>query len=200
MEPRTRLYLTRHGQIEGHDRFPVYGRTDVDVTEVGVLQMEHLSERLRLLDIQAIYSSTLKRTVIGAKAIARHHNAALRALPELCEMDFGDWEGLTLSEIREGFSRDLERREEDVVNFRPPGNGESVQLLAQRVMPCFEKILERQKGRDFLIVGHGAVNRVILCHALGLDLSMIFRLQQDFGCLNIVDFYPDSTQVILVNG
>ena len=200
MEDRTRLYLIRHGQIEGYDRFPVYGRTDVDVTDVGILQMEDLCERLRLVDIRGIYSSTLKRSVMGAQAIARHHNAGLYALSELCEMDFGDWEGLGLSQIREGFPRDLELRKADVVNFRPPGNGESIQLVARRVMPCFEKIMEEQKGRGFIIVGHGVVNRVILCRALGLDLSRIFTIQQDYGCLNIIDFYPDSIQVKLLNG
>ena len=44
------------------------------------------------------------------------------------------------------------------------------------------------------------VNRVILCHTLGLDLSRLFHLQQDYGCLNIIEYYPDSTQLKLLNG
>lgn len=200
MEGHTRLYLIRHGQILGYDNFPVYGSTDVGLTDVGRLQMESLSERLRLVPIEAIYSSNLKRSVLGAQTIARYHDAALHALAELREMDFGDWEGLTLSEIRNRFPEDLDAREADIVNFRPPGDGESIAQLARRVLPCFKKILERQKGREFLILGHGGVNRVILCHALGLDLSGFFRLQQDYGCLNIVDYYPDSTQIKLLNG
>jgi len=88
----------------------------------------------------------------------------------------------------------------DPVNFRTPGKGETIAELSQRVLPCFENILCRQEGRDFLIVGHGAVNRVILCKALGLDLMHMFRLHQDYGCLNIVDYFPDSTVVRLVNG
>ena len=200
MEEHTRLYLTRHGQILGYENFPVYGSTDVDLTDVGLLQMENLSERLRLVPIETIYSSNLKRSVRGAQTIARRHNAALSVLPELREMGFGDWEGLTLSEIRERFPDELESRKADIVNFSPSGCGESIEQLARRVIPCLEKILEDQRGKDFLILGHGMVNRVILCHTLGLDLSRVFHLQQDYGCLNIIDYYPDSTQLKLLNG
>jgi len=49
-------------------------------------------------------------------------------------------------------------------------------------------------------VAHGGVNRVILSHVLGLDLSRIFNIQQDYGCLNIVDYFPDTVVVQLING
>ena len=195
-----RLYMVRHGQIVGYDGFPIYGHTDVDMSEVGVIQMEHLAERLRLVNIRAIYSSDLKRSFMGARIIARHHDAPLHILPELREMHFGEWEGLTMTEIRERFPIDLEKRNADLLNYRSPGEGESIGHLSKRVMNCFETILEDQKGNDILLVGHGAVNRVILCDALGLDLRRMFRIQQDYGCLNIIDYFPDSTLLRLING
>jgi len=200
MERVSRLYVVRHGQVVGFERFPVYGHTDVDLTDVGIVQMGHLAERLRLANIKAIYSSDLKRSVIGARIIARHHDAPLYAMPQLREMYFGDWEGLTLEEIRKGFPRELERRKADLVNFEIPGKGESLGRLSKRIRDCFLNILKDQKGKDILIVGHGAVNRVILCTALGLDLARLFNLQQDYGCLNIVDYFTDSTLVRLING
>ena len=195
-----RLYMVRHGQIVGYDGFPIYGHTDVDMSEVGVIQMEHLAERLRLVNIRAIYSSDLKRSFMGARIIARHHDAPLHILPELREMHFGEWEGLTMTQIRELFPNDLEKRNADLLNYRSPGEGESIGHLSKRVMNCFETILEDQKGNDILLVGHGAVNRVILCDALGLDLRRMFRIQQDYGCLNIIDYFPDSTLLRLING
>jgi broad specificity phosphatase PhoE len=115
-------------------------------------------------------------------------------------MDFGDWEGLSLTEIRTRFPEELDSRKADIANFTPPGGGESIAQLARRVIPCLEKILNGQKEKEFLILGHGGVNRVILCHTLGLDLSGFIRLKQDYGCLNIIDYYPDSPQVTLLNG
>jgi alpha-ribazole phosphatase len=195
-----RVYLVRHGQVYGYENFPVCGHTDVDLTEVGIIQSEHLADKLRLTDIKAIYSSDLKRSVIGARIIARHHDVPLHVMPELREMHFGDWEGLSLSEVRQRFPEELDKRKADVLNYRIPGNGESIAELSERITACFRKILEQQAGSDFLIVGHGAVNRIILCDALGLDLTRLFSIQQDYGCLNIIDYLPDSTVVRLMNG
>ena len=200
MDRLNRLYMVRHGQIVNYDQIPVCGYTDVDVTEVGNLQLEGLAERLRLASISAIYSSDLQRSVKGARIIARHHDVPLYHLHELREMNFGDWEGLALEEIRTRFPDELEKRKRELIDFQPPGEGESIKHLYDRVIPCFEKILGEQNGNDFLFVGHGGVNRVILCHALGLDLSRMFNIQQNYGCLNIVDYFPDSTLVRLMNG
>jgi alpha-ribazole phosphatase len=196
----SRVYLVRHGQVYGYENFPVCGHTDVDLTEVGIIQSEHLADKLRLTDIKAIYSSDLKRSVIGARIIAQHHDVPLHVMPELREMHFGDWEGLSLSEVRQRFPEELDKRKADLLNYRIPGNGESLAELSERITACFRKILEQQAGSDFLIVGHGAVNRIILCDALGLDLARLFSIQQDYGCLNIIDYLPDSTVVRLMNG
>ena len=200
MDRLNRIYLVRHGQVVGHDGFRANGHTDVDITEVGKIQMEHLAERLRLVSIGAIYSSDLKRAETGARIIARHHDVPHKIMPELREVFFGDWEGMSMTEIREDYPGELEKREEDIVNYRSPGNGESMRDLSQRIIPCINKILEEQKGVDILLVVHGAVNRIILCNALDLDLSNMFRIRQDYGCLNIIDYFPDSALVRLING
>ena len=200
METSKRIYLIRHGQVVGHNNFPVFGHTDVELTSVGIMQMKQVAERLRLVELEGIYSSDLKRAAMGARLIATHHNVPIHFLQELREMYFGNWEGMTLSEIRTGFPEELEKRQEDIVHFEAPGNGESVSALSHRIMEAFEDILFRHKSGNIAIVAHGAVNRVILSHALGLDLSRMFRIQQDYGCLNIVDYFQDNTLVRLMNG
>ena len=200
MKRLNRVYLIRHGQVVGYENFPVYGHTDVDLTETGILQMQQVAERLRLVEIRAIYSSDLKRSAITARHIALYHDVPFHSLPELREMFFGDWEGMTMKEIREGFPEELKKRQEDLVNFKGPGEGESVGQFSKRISSCFERILSEQQGKDIAIVAHGAVNRIILCSALGLDLARMFNIQQDYGCLNIIDYFPDSTLVRLVNG
>jgi alpha-ribazole phosphatase/probable phosphoglycerate mutase len=162
--------------------------------------MEYLAERLRLTRIKAIYSSDLKRSVLGAQIIGRHHDVPIRPLRELREMSFGEWEGMTLQEIHEQFPVELEKRKSDLIHFSPPGDSESVGQLSERVLPRLKKIVEEEKENDILIVGHGAVNRVILSEALGLELNQMFRLQQDYGCLNIVDYHVDMPLVRLING
>lgn len=200
MDKLNRLYLVRHGQVEGHEDFRANGHTDVDITEVGRLQMQDLAERLRHVIIDAIYSSDLKRSKIGAQIIAKHHDAPHMIIPELREVCFGDWEGMSLSEIRENYPDELERRQADPVDYKYPGDGESMRELSDRTIPRFQKILNEQKGNDILIVAHGGVNRVILSNVLGLDPPNMFKIHQDYGCLNIIDFYHDFTSVRLING
>ncbi|MBW2615040.1 MAG: histidine phosphatase family protein [Deltaproteobacteria bacterium] len=200
MKRLNRVYLIRHGQVMGYENFPVYGHTDVDLTETGILQMQQMAERLRLIEIHAIYSSDLKRSAVGARHIALYHDVQLYSLQELREMYFGAWEGMNMKEIRDGFPEELKKRQEDLVNFKGPGDCESVHQFSERISNCFERILSEQQGKDIVIVAHGAVNRIILCSALGLDLTRMFNIQQDYGCLNIIDYFPDSTLVRLVNG
>ena len=62
-------------------------------------------------------------------------------------------------------------------------------------------ILAEQVGREVLVVGHGGVNRVILLDAIGAPLDRLFHIEQNFGCLNIIDYYPDGIGVVkLLNG
>ena len=195
-----RLYLARHGQVVGYERFPIYGHTDVDVTEVGREQMEVLANRLRHVEIATVYASDLQRSLGGARILARHHDVEVRALPDLREMYFGDWESLTLNDVQERFPDELQRRGEDLVGYQIPGGGESIERFSQRVLARLEEVLREWEGKDILIVAHGGVNRVILCSALGLELSRMFTLHQDYGCLNIIDYFPDTALVRLMNG
>jgi alpha-ribazole phosphatase len=200
MQRDNRVYLIRHGQVAGYENFPVYGSTDVDLTDVGILQMKQMARRLRLTDIKAIYSSDLIRSATGARLIARHHDVPVYLLPELREMTFGDWEGLTLTDIRARFPEEIQKRQDDLINYRAPGNGESIADLAARIETVFDRIRAEQQGNDIVIAAHGAVNRVILCSALGLDLTRMFHIHQGYGCLNIIDYFPDATLVRLMNG
>ncbi|MCP4664723.1 MAG: histidine phosphatase family protein, partial [Deltaproteobacteria bacterium] len=165
-----------------------------------LVQMERMAERLRLVELDAIFSSDLERAKTGGRLIAAHHDVSFHILPELREMHFGDWEGRTLKEIRERFPGELEKRKENLVNYKVPGGGESIGRFSQRIMTCYERLRAEQEGKDMAMVVHGGVNRVILCHALGLHLSAMFNLKQDYSCLNIIDYFEDSTLVRLVNG
>ena len=200
MERINRIYLVRHGQVKGHEEIPICGHTDVDLTETGLLQLDRVAERLRLADPGAIYASDLKRAATGARQIGCYHNVPVHILPELREMYLGDWEGYTLGKIIKEYPEEVEKRKKDPARYACPGGGESISRLSDRVIPAFERIRAEEAGKDIVIVAHGGVNRVILSHVLGLDLSRVFNIQQDYGCLNIVDYFSDSILVQLING
>ena len=200
MEKYTRLYLVRHGQVVGFEKLKANGHTDVDITETGVIQMNTLAEKLRLVELNAIYATGLIRTEKGARIIGQYHNLPIISKPELKEIYFGDWEGMHLEEIEKACPGELDKRYNDITGYRPPGNGESMSDVSKRVLVCLKEIISENTGKNVLIVAHGGVNRTIFCEALGMDIKNLFNIQQDYGCLNILDFYPDNVLVRLVNG
>jgi len=193
------LCLVRHGQAEHFDKCRFFGHTDIDLTDTGIKQMEIIAQKLKGISMEEVYSSDLKRASKSASIIASHWNKIPRKVPEFRELNFGKWEGLTWEEIDKRFPGGLKARFEDLINYKIPG-GESLEDLQVRVLGKLKKILKGGEGKSILLVTHGGVSRVILCNALGLSLENLFRIEQDYGCLNIIEYFKDTTVVKLVNG
>lgn len=197
----TRLFLARHGEVANHKgEFRYNGHIDVDLSDLGLSQMKAVAGRLATESIKGIYSSDLVRTIRGASAIADKHGISPVADARLKEVAAGRWEGLTFNEVHERFPDESHVRFEDLVNYRIKDGGESLRDVEARVIPALNEIILKHKGESVAMVAHGGVNRVILCHALNLPLENFFRLEQDYGCLNIIDFYDKTALVRLVNG
>ena len=199
MKP-TSLYLVRHGQVEGFEEKRYNGQGDVPLTATGQAQFSLLQMRLQAKEISAVYSSDLSRCLEGARMLGQPFGLEPVALPELRELDIGAWEGQTWEELQSKHPGDWQARLEDIVNYQVPG-GESLIGMAERVREALKQIIDRHPGEALILVAHGGVNRVILLDAIGAPLARLFHVEQDFGCLNLIDYYPDGQAVVkLVNG
>jgi alpha-ribazole phosphatase len=196
----TRIYLVRHGQVEGFEKKRYNGQADVRLTPLGFQQFEALGDKLRDKPVAAVYSSDLSRCLEGARLLASPHGLQPVALPALRELHIGHWQGRTWEEIRRSHPAEWQGRLADIVNFRVRG-GENLLDVLNRVRPVVRKLLDRHPGREIIVVGHGGVNRILLLDLLGAPLSSMFRLEQDFGCLNVIDYSPGGNGTIrLLNG
>ena len=198
MDPdRTRLYLTRHGEVV---KVGVYhGQTDVDITPTGVKQMERLRELLKDKELRAVYSSDLTRTRKGAEIISQPHGLTPRAFPQFREVHFGRWQGLSYAQVMERYPSDIPQWLKNVDQFRIPA-GESMIEVRQRAIPQLQELIEQHRGKEFVLVCHGALNRLILAEALHLPVAHLLRMEQDYGCLNIIEYSSSWTVVKLMNG
>lgn len=195
----TRLYLLRHGQVaDGHTHL-YHGNNDIELSPQGVKQLEQAAAQLQNVELAGIYASDLSRAAQGAEIICRGRSIEPRIIPEFREIHFGVWEGLSFQEIMEQYPDDLQARFKDLPNFRIPG-GESLMDLKARALPALKGLIEEHHEQAFLLVAHAGINRVILSEALGLNLQNLFRLDQNYGCLNIIDYFPDLAVVRLING
>jgi alpha-ribazole phosphatase/probable phosphoglycerate mutase len=60
-------------------------------------------------------------------------------------------------------------------------------------------IIKNNAGNRILVIAHGGVNRIIIADALGLSINNIPRLEQNYACLNIIDYYKSGPVVRLIN-
>lgn len=196
----TRVYLMRHGEVRNGGEKRYNGHIDIDITENGREQMHRLAGMLAGKNIAAVYSSDLIRSARGAEIISRSLNLTYTPLRDLRERSVGKWEGLTAEEIRERFPGEYTAWRADLLNYRPP-DGECLLDVRERILPVHKKLVGSHPGLEIAMLLHGGVNRVIIADALGLDLMNLFRIDQSFGALNIIDYYDDGMAVIkLLNG
>lgn len=140
---------------------------------------------------QSVWTSDLARCRETARLALGEGGPVPTATPTLRELALGAWEGLTEDEVRARFPGELERRRADMANAAPAG-GESFARLRDRAWPALLDILSQsgESAGPLLMVAHAGVNRALICQALGMPLSRVFCLDQDYACLNILRFAP----------
>ncbi|GBE41358.1 MAG TPA: alpha-ribazole phosphatase [Nitrospirae bacterium] len=201
----TKIYLIRHGEVEDSDPRRYNGHIDVSLSANGVEQIRKLSSFLSAIvqkrnsAIGAVYCSGLSRASKSAEIIAEPFGLKPIVIDELKERNFGEWEGMSFDEISDKWPDAFSAWARDPLRFSPM-EGESTLDLRERVMPAFNKIMEDHEGEDIAVVSHGGVTRVILCEMLGIPLENIFRIEQDFGALNVIEMwdYPVVKQINFV--
>ncbi len=178
--------------------------------------------------LTAVYTSDLSRAVKSAEIISEPYNIKPIIVRSLRERNFGIWEGMSFDEIKEKYPREFEAWVGNPLKFSPM-KGESTLEVRDRAIHALDRILnndgylriqglkepDEQKdnslnpsnprtlesfsAESIAIVAHGGINRIILCHLLGIPLENIFRIEQDFSALNIVEFYDKYPVVKLIN-
>jgi broad specificity phosphatase PhoE len=182
------ILLARHGQTEWSRDGRHTGRSDVPLTAEGRSQAERLGNRLAGRDFALVLTSPLSRAAdtcrlagLGARAQARD---------ELLEWDYGDYEGLTTSQIRE--------ERPDWVLWRDgcPG-GESAAQVGARVDRVVAEL--RAAGGEAILVAHGHVLRVLAARWVGLGPEGGALLHLDTGALAALGWEREQPVVTLWN-
>jgi probable phosphoglycerate mutase len=193
----TVLYLVRHGAIIQVAGKSYIGQIEIPLSEEGVEQAWALRKWLEPVRFSHVYSSDLSRAQRTSRIIAGAHVKSIQTLPALREISLGEWEGFSFREIEQRFPEEYAARGRDIENWRPPG-GESFADCRMRVMDALRGILNCAQG-NVLVVAHAGVNRIILCDVLGIPVSNVHSIGQDYGCVNIVEFSETRARLKLLN-
>jgi len=185
---RRRIYLMRHGEVDYFDPDGKPLRPEsVPLNPEGREQALEIGRALAAVPFDRVVTSGLRRAVETADLVIAPKTLTLERLPELREIEPGhvrDWGAESEVDVRKAFLDSL------ASDLRPESqflHGESFGSLKERVIPCFQRLLADPAWQHLLLVAHGVVNRVLLCHALGAGLGALAGFEQDAGCVNLID-------------
>lgn len=145
--------MVRHGQSEWNASGRWQGHADPPLDRAGQLQAVAAAEVLGTFD--AVWASDLQRATLTAQIIAELLGIGpVQIDARLRETDVGPWQGLTRTEVEEGWPGFL-------ADHRRPDGFESYDLAAERLEAALIDIAAEHPGGQILVVSHGGVIRAL---------------------------------------
>ena len=195
-----KILLARHGETPWNAAGRYQGQADIPLSPVGEAQARALGERLREVPITRAVASPLGRARQTAEFALGERHAMLSTDPGLMEIAHGTWEGLLASEIGERDPARLRAWRDTPHEVLMP-EGESLQHVFDRAWPALARAADGLGDDDtLLVVAHDAVNRVLLCHVLGIPLARLWTFRQAPTTLNLLEgLTVDRLEVVRLN-
>ncbi len=168
----TRILAIRHGETSWNVDTRIQGHLDIPLNDTGLQQARWLAQVLAERDeVHAIYASDLARAHVTAQTIAEAVGLAVTAHTGLRERSFGEFQGRTFAEIEAELPVHAHHWRKRTPEWTPPGAGESLIALRERVLSTVDELAARHVGEQIVLVAHGGVMDVLYRAATRLDLQ-----------------------------
>lgn len=191
-----RFVFVRHGVAADVDGRCI-GHTDVPLSPAGALAVHQLEVGGA---VHKMVSSDLARAAETARILSAKMDAAPIFDERLREMNFGEWDGRSWSDIEQSdgarFSVWMERWTTEAA----PG-GETVQALAHRVASWLDEQLadDQLHGETIVVVAHAGSIRAAICLLTNAPIASMFDIAVEHACATIVDVSERGATVIESN-
>lgn len=191
------LYIVRHGETNENLNKIIQGQTNSVLNETGKQQAKNISQKLKDIKFDNIFSSDLLRTKETAEIIALERKLEVQTTKALRERRWGRLEGQSTSIIKtiEEIKKKLSKKAR--LKYKHFEEIESDEEIASRAFTFLREVAVGYKGKTILIVSHGGVMRILLQH-LGKDAphgaasnTAYIKLESDG-----VDFFIKETEGI----
>jgi broad specificity phosphatase PhoE len=193
------MLLIRHGESTWNQERRIQGNLDPDLSDLGRAQAALLAERLKGRPFAALYTSPLRRALDTATILGESTGLAPRPIDGLREIRLGEWEGKTATEIRTASGDLYDRWLDRPLDVSSPPGGEEIRAFQQRAVGAIDSLRRSHVDGGLLVVTHGGVIKVYLCHILGLDLNRLFRIRTDNTAVTEILFNGDRSHLALLN-
>ena len=163
-EETLKLYIVRHGETEWNVIKRFQGQLNTPLTEKGMEKLRKTGKKLENVLFDEVYTSELGRTVASAEIILNENRGyknkkrELKKLAELNEVYFGVWQGLTYEEVFLKYPEEADNYFYNVKNYNAENvEAENLKDALERFLKGINKILNRHKSGNILVVTHGTV-------------------------------------------
>ncbi|WP_405871317.1 histidine phosphatase family protein [Streptomyces sp. NBC_00005] len=194
----TTLVLLRHGEtlLTPERRLSGSGGSNPGLSPAGRRQAEAAAEALaRRGDIAAVVTSPMRRCQETAHSVAARLGLRVQGDRDLREADFGAWEGLTFTEVRERYPDDLSAWFASPQS-PPSDSGETMQQVTRRVAAVRDGLVAQYAGATVLVVSHVGPLRTLIRLALQAPPHSLFRMQIAAASLSTVTYDEDGAATV----
>jgi phosphoserine phosphatase len=194
-----RIILVRHGHVDWLTPERFRGRAELPLSSLGRRQAQATAGHIAATwTPDAVYTSPLGRCRETGAAIAAPFRLEPLPIDGLCDIDYGEWQGLTREQAKESWPDETE------LWFRLPHlaaipKGETLAAVLSRATAALRDILRGHPDGTVVLVGHDSVNRVLLLFALEAPLSRYWQLRQHPCGINELFFDNGSFVVGSIN-
>lgn len=188
------IFLIRHGETDFNTERRYCGSNNPPLNKTGKSQAEKLAARLAARRVDKVYTSDLKRAVETAAMIFKDREAEI--MPELREMNFGAFEGLTHEELMLKHRKAYTAWIDNPSSFSPPV-AERFEDFRERVLSGLKEIIKENRDNTFAAIIHGGPLKIILGELLDLGPEDFTRIRTDNASLTIVRYPGEGRQKII---
>lgn len=190
----TMLCLVRHGTTDAVGAWLSGRMTGVPLNREGAEQAARLGAFFASAPLAAVYSSPLERAVQTATAIALSHGLPVQQRADLTDIDFGEWTGRSLNELRgdNAFHRFNQHRA-----LGCPPKGEPAFDVQARMVRALSEIARLHPRSSVVVVGHADPLRAALAFFLGMSLDLALRLEISPGSVSRLELGEDVSLACL---
>ncbi|MEM8535959.1 MAG: histidine phosphatase family protein [Chloroflexota bacterium] len=191
-----RLLIVRHGESEWNRQGLYQGQYDAPLSELGLQQADALGQRLANEPLFAMYTSPLQRAAKTAEAVARYHTEIpFYTEKSLLEIDHGQWEGLTSTQVGERFGAGLQEWRVHPTRAQMP-DGESFSNILKRVLDFRDRLYEQHPEQNILVSTHDVVVKILVADALGMNMDRINRIWVTNASISVIEYGNDLPYLV----
>lgn len=191
------ILLIRHGENDWVGKKLAGRLPGVHLNQNGLNQAQALAATLHNLPIKAIYSSPLERAMETAQPLALVKKMEISIYDNLSEINFGDWQGKTIKQMRRLKLWETVQNHPSQMQFP---NGESFIGAQKRLVDCITHISENLEPNDLVVCfSHSDAIRLLIAYYLDVPLDSFQRIHINTASISILTLIKDHISVPFVN-